>query len=117
MPCLELCLVFVLWEMRLLRGKSARISFSRWFGGSKFDWNWMGRRVIGVWSIVRIPEDTLADGKVKKIRWNTAFLKFFPANQFVWGWKTHFSGLSVFRIPGIRGAGTVTAGAPVASRP
>jgi hypothetical protein len=52
--------------MRFLIGKSIRIKFARRFGGSKFDSNWIWRKVIGVWSIVRIPADTLADGKGKK---------------------------------------------------
>jgi hypothetical protein len=38
----------------------------------------MGRRVIGVWSIVRIPADTLADGKVKKHPLEYGLSKVFP---------------------------------------
>jgi hypothetical protein len=74
---LEPSLVFVLCEMRLLSGKSARIRFAGRFGAWKFDSNWIGRSVIGVWSIVRIPPDTLADGKVKKYPLEYGLCKVF----------------------------------------
>ena len=65
--CLESSLVFVLKEMRFLIATRRFPGFERCFAGSKFDSNWIGRRVIGVWSMVRVPPaTTLANGKVKK---------------------------------------------------
>jgi len=70
-------LAFVFRELRFLNAANDFAGFARWFCGSKFDSNWIGRRVIGVWSIVRIPAGTLADGKVKKHPLEYGFSKVF----------------------------------------
>jgi hypothetical protein len=93
--------------MPFLSGKSARIRFARWFGDSKFDSHWIERRVIGVWSIVRIPAVTLADGKVKKHSLEYGLSKVFARPSGISGCSE--SGTAV-------GAGAGKAGAPGASR-
>jgi hypothetical protein len=65
--------------MRFLKLTPGISEFAQWIRRSKLDSKLLGRRATGVWSIVRIPPDTLADGKVKKHPFEYGVLKVFIA--------------------------------------